>query len=948
MALSWNEIKKRSIEFVKEFEGEEREHAEAKTFWDSFFNIFGITRRRIASFEEPVKQLDKEYGFIDLFWKSNLIVEHKSKGKSLDKAYSQALAYFSGLEEEELPKYVIVSDFARFRLYDIEEDTSYEFTLKDLPKNIHRFGFILGYQKKVYKDEDPVNIKAAEMMGKLHDALLSTGYDGHKLEVFLVRLIFCLFADDTGIFSKDHFNFYLENKTIKDGSDIGMHIDSIFQTLNTEENSRQKNLDEDLAVFPYVNGKLFEEQFLVPAFDSEMRRILLACAGFNWSKVSPAIFGSMFQSVMDEGKRHNLGAHYTSEKNILKVVKGLFLDELDDEFKECKNNLRKLESFHYKIAQLKFLDPACGCGNFLVITYREIRLLEIEVLKQIFKLKKTQQLELNVELLSKIDVDCMYGIEFEEFPTRIAEVALYLTDHLCNTKLSEEFGQYYRRLPLKKSPNIIHGNALRVDWDKLSSSQFDFILGNPPFVSKANRTKEQNADMDLVCGSIKNCGLLDYVCSWYVKATQYLNSNTSLSFRVDPEGTTRNLKDSSTDKSGFGMTKQTKIAFVSTNSITQGEQVGVLWNYLLKQNIKIHFAHRTFKWSNEARGQAAVFCIIIGFSNFDVTEKFIYDYETPKSEPHLIKAKNINPYLIDTDDLIIENRSDPISSVPLIFFGSMPNDDGNYLFTDEEKDELLFIEPKAKKYIKPLISAKEFINGEKRWCLWLENIFPSEIRSLPEIAKRVENVKKYRLNSKREATVKLADVPYLFGEIRQPKSNYILIPRHSSESRKYIPIGSFDKIAIASDSCSIIPKATEYHFGILTSLMHNAWMRQVCGRLKSDYRYSNKLVYNNFPFPQNPTEKQVARVEKAVKEMLSVREKHFAKGATLADLYDPVAMPKDLTDVHKEIDDAVDQCYRKEKFTTELQRLEYLFELYKQYISPLNFIEPKRKKRKSK
>ena len=924
MALSWNEIKKRSIEFVKEFEDEEREHAEAKTFWDSFFNIFGITRRRIASFEEPVKLLDKEYGFIDLFWKSNLIVEHKSKGKSLDKAYSQALAYFNGLDEEELPKYVIVSDFSRFRLYDIEGDTFHEFTLNELPKNIHRFGFILGYQKKVYKDEDPVNIKAAEMMGKLHDALFSTGYDGHKLEVFLVRLLFCLFADDTGIFTKDHFNFYIEKKTNEDGSDVGMHIAMIFQVLNTEENLRLNNLDEDLAVFPYVNGKLFEEQFSVPAFDSEMRKILLACAGFDWSKVSPAIFGSMFQSVMDKEKRRNLGAHYTSEKNILKVVRGLFLDELYKEFESCKNNLRKLEAFHEKIAHLKFFDPACGCGNFLVITYREIRLLEIEVLKQILKLKKTQQLELNVELLSKIDVDCMYGIEYEEFPARIAEVALYLSDHLCNTKLSEEFGQYYRRLPLKKSPNIIHSNALRIDWAKLSSSGFDFILGNPPFVSKANRIKEQNDDMDLVCSSIKNYGLLDYVCSWYVKTSQYLND---------------------TQRRDMPWHVSTKVAFVSTNSITQGEQVGVLWNYLLKQNIKIHFAHRTFKWSNEARGQAAVYCVIIGFSNYDVSEKFIYDYETPKSEPHLIKAKNINPYLIDTQDLIIENRNEPISHVPSISFGSMPNDDGNFLFTDEEKEEFLKREPKAKKYVKPLISAKEYLKGETRWCLWLEDVSPTEIRALPEIAMRVENVKKYRLSSKRETTVKLAEIPYLFGEIRQPKSNFIFIPLTSSENRKYIPMSFFSKDNIVNNTCSVIEKANYYHFGILTSLMHNSWMRQVCGRLKSDYRYSNKLVYNNFPFPQNPSEKQITRIEKAVKEMLSVREKHFAKGATLADLYDPVAMPKDLTNAHKEINDAVDQCYRKEKFTTELQRLEYLFELYKQYTSPLNFAEPKKKRR---
>jgi len=922
MALSWNEIKKRSIEFVKEFEDESREHAEAKTFWDSFFNIFGVTRRRIASFEEPIKKLDKEYGYIDLFWKSNLIVEHKSKGKDLNKAYDQAIAYFPGIKEEELPRYVLVSDFSRFRLYDLDEDSHVEFTLKELPKNIHHFGFILGYQKKVYKDEDPVNIKAAEMMGKLHDALLETGYSGHRLEIFLVRLLFCLFADDTGIFNKDHFLFYLENKTKEDGSDLGMHIAMIFQVLNTVESSRQINLDEDLAVFPYVNGKLFEENFPVPTFDSSMRKILLSCSSFDWSKVSPAIFGSMFQSVMDKDKRRNLGAHYTSEKNILKLVKGLFLDEIQLEFEKSKTSINKLESLHSKISNYKFLDPACGCGNFLIITYRELRFLEIEILKQTYKLKKQDQLELNVGLLSKIDVDCMYGIEYEEFPARIAEVALYLTDHLCNSKLSEEFGQYYRRLPLKKSPNIVHGNALRIDWNKLSASRFDFILGNPPFVAKANRTKEQNEDMDFVCGSIKNYGLLDYVCSWYVKAAQYLNSRD------------------------VACNVSTKIAFVSTNSITQGEQVGVLWNYLLKQNIEIHFAHRTFKWSNEARGQAAVFCVVVGFSNYNIDDKFIYDYETPKSEPHLIKAKNINPYLIDTDDILIESRNESIVDVPPISFGSMPNDDGNFLFTDEEKIEFLKKEPDSKKFIKPLISAKEFLNGEKRWCLWLENISPAEIRTLPEISKRIEAVKKYRLNSNRAATIILAETSYLFGEIRQPKGKYILIPRHSSESRKYIPIGFFESSSIASDSCVIVPKAAYYLFGILTSLMHNAWMRQVCGKIKSDYRYSNKLVYNNFPFPQTQSEKQKERVEKAVEEMLEVREKYFAKGSTLADLYDPVAMPKDLTEAHRKIDDAVDQCYRKEKFTTELQRLEYLFELYKQYTSPLNFAD--RKKRKSK
>lgn len=916
MSLSWNEIKKRAIEFSQEWAEETREDAEAKSFWDGFFNIFGITRRRLASFEEPVKKLGKEYGYIDLFWKSNLIVEHKSKGKDLDKAYSQAIGYFPGLEESDLPKYVLVSDFSRFKLYDIEQDTYQEFLLKDLSKNIHHFGFILGYTKKSYKDEDPVNIEAAEMMGKLHDALFESGYTGHQLEIFLVRILFCLFADDTGIFSKDHFSFYLENRTKQDGSDLGMQLAFIFQVLNTPNEQRQHNLDEDVAVLPFVNGSLFKEVLAVPSFDSEMRKTLLNCCQFDWNRISPAIFGSMFQSVMDREKRRNLGAHYTSEKNILKVVKGLFLDELYEEFELCKANIKKLGQFHEKISKLKFFDPACGCGNFLIITYREIRLLEIKILKEIYKLSKKSQLELDVQIISKIDVDSMYGIEIEEFPARIAEVALWLIDHQCNMRLSEEFGQYYVRLPLKKSPNIVHGNALRLDWSKLSESIFDFILGNPPFVAKKNRSKEQNSDMDLVCNQIKNYGLLDYICCWYIKASDYIQD------------------------------QKTKVAFVSTNSITQGEQVGVLWNHLFKKNIKIHFTHRTFKWTNEARGKAQVFVVIISFANYDTKNKLLYDYETPKSEAMEIQAKNINPYLIDFADVVLINRNTPICNVPQITFGSMPNDDGNFLFTDEEKEEFLKKQPKAKKYIKPLISAKEFLNGEKRWCLWLVNISPAEIRALPEVQKRIENVKKYRLKSERATTVSLADYPNLFGEIRQPKSNYILIPRHSSEHRKYIPIGFFDNNSIASDSCVIIPFASFYHFGVITSLMHNAWMRQVCGRLKSDYRYSNKLVYNNFPWPEKPTSEQVKEVENAVRRMLKVRDEYLQKSSTLADLYDPLARPKTLVDAHKEIDEAVDKCYGfNARNASELRRLGFLFELYEKYTNPLIAVGKKKRKK---
>ncbi|MBE9536898.1 MAG: class I SAM-dependent DNA methyltransferase, partial [Proteobacteria bacterium] len=464
MSLSWNEIKDRAVRFSKEWEDESREHAEAKSFWDDFFNVFGISRRRVATFEEPVKKLGNKQGFIDLFWKGKILVEHKSLGKDLDSAYGQALDYFAGIKEYDLPKYILVSDFARFRLYDLDEKTHHEFSLKELHKNIKLFGFIAGYEKRSYKEEDPVNIKAAELMGKLHDRLEESGYGGHVLEVYLVRLLFCLFADDTSIFERDIFKEYIEIKTREDGSDLGSALAQFFQVLNTPKGKRLKTLDEHLNQFPYVNGKLFEEPLPIAAFNSSMREILLECSALDWGQISPAIFGSLFQSVMDSEERRNLGAHYTSEKNILKLIKPLFLDELYEEFEKLKGSTKKLQEFHKKLASLKFLDPACGCGNFLVITYRELRLLELEVLRE---LNKTGQGFLNVADIIWIDVDQFYGIEVDEWPARITEVAMWLLDHQMNMKVSDEFGHYFARLPLKKAAKIVNDNALRIDWEEV-------------------------------------------------------------------------------------------------------------------------------------------------------------------------------------------------------------------------------------------------------------------------------------------------------------------------------------------------------------------------------------------------------------------------------------------------------------------------------------------------
>lgn len=909
MALSWNEIKDRALKFTKEWEGESRERAEKDSFWNDFFHVFGISRRRLATFEEPVKKLNNKQGFIDLFWKGTLLVEHKSKGKDLGAAFEQATDYFHGIKEHELPKYVLVSDFENFKLYDLDEKKEYEFTLVDFHKNIKLFGFIAGYQKRTFKDEDPVNIKAAELMGKLHDQLEENGYEGHPLEVFLVRLLFCLFADDTGIFEKDTFKEFIEVKTNEDGSDLGAWLAQYFQVLNTPTGKRLKNLDEHLAAFPYVNGKLFEEPLPIASFSSRMREILLECSTLDWGKISPAIFGSMFQSVMNPEERRNLGAHYTSEKNILKLIKPLFLDELQAEFQKVKTNKNKLKEFHQKLGNLKFLDPACGCGNFLIITYRELRLLEIEVIKTRFKFDgiqfgKSGYAQVKVDQFIKVDVDQFYGIEYDEFPARIAEVALWLMDHQMNLRISEAFGMYYARLPLRKSATIVHGNALRVEWtDLVPKSELSYILGNPPFVGSKLLKKEQRTEMAKIFAKVDNGKILDYVAAWYYLSAKFINE-TSI-----------------------------KAAFVSTNSITQGEQVGVLWGAMLNEfKIKIHFAHSTFRWSNEAKGKAAVYCVIVGFANYDTKSKKLYSYSAVNGEPTEITCKNINPYLVDADDTIVERRSNPICQVNKIAFGNMPLDGGNLLFTDKEKLDFIERNPKSNELFRPLISAREFLNNEKRWCLWLENVSPSIIKSIPEVLERVNLVKEFRLSSVAPSTQKHATTPTLFRDRKTPET-YILIPSTTSENRKYIPMGFFTKESIANNSCHIIPNGTLFNFGVLMSEMHMAWVKYVCGRLESRYRYSKDVVYNNYPWPKEPSDKNKKAVETKAQKILDVRAE-FPE-SSLADLYDPLTMPPKLIKAHQELDKAVDLCYRPQAFTNETARIEFLFDLYNEYTMPL-------------
>ncbi|MGB2974501.1 MAG: DNA methyltransferase, partial [Phycisphaerae bacterium] len=852
-----------------------------------------------------------------------------SFGKDLGKAESQAFRYIQELlsagRADEVPRYVIVSDFARIALHDLEPDdqrplpllgrvNTIEIGLADLHRNIHDFAFIPGYKQHKFEDQDPINLKAVSIMGDLHDALEIGGYTGHELERFLVRILFCLFAEDTSIFEREDFKLYIENQTKADGADLGLHLARLFEVLNTPPEKRQKHLDETLVAFPYVNGDLFAEKLGFADFNRDMRNALLACARFDWSRISPAIFGSLFQDIMKPRERRQIGGHYTSERDILKVIRALFLDDLREEFERVKKNKAELRRFHKKLGRLQFLDPACGCGNFLVITYRELRLLEIEVFRA---LHGRGQRALDIAHLSLLDVDAFFGIEIKEWPARIAEVAMWLMDHQMNIRLSEAIGEYLVRLPLRKSPTIVCGNALRLDWKEiLPPGKCSYVLGNPPFVGKKARNAEQQADMEAVFGDMRGTGVLDYVCCWYLRAAQY-TKNTPI-----------------------------KVAFVSTNSITQGEQPGVLWPILLRNfGLKIHFAHRTFPWESEARGRAHVHVVIIGFGAGDKANKVIYDYEADGERVTASKANNISPYLVEGSEVTLGNREKPICGVPEIQFGNMPNDGGQFLFSDSEKADFVRAEPDAAPYIRPFLSAKEYLHGKKRWCLWLKDASPKDIRGMEKVRERVEAVRSYRSASQRATTKRLADFPMLFGEIRQPDTSYVLIPRHSSENRRYIPLSYFKPIYVVGDSCLFVPGATLYHFAVLSSATHMAWVRQVCGRLESRYRYSNKLVYNNYPWPEVPRAKQRAEVEAAAQAVLDVRAEHLSQGESLAELYDPLAMPSKLVKAHAELDRAVDRCYRAQPFTSERQRVEFLFSLYEKLTAPL--IPPSKKKRAS-
>ncbi len=933
MRLSWNEIRSRAAEFSREWADATYEKGKTQSFYNDFFEIFGVKRRSVARYEEHVKRLDNGSGFIDLFWPGMFLVEQKSAGRDLNPARKQAGDYFDVLPEKDRPRYILVSDFQNFELLDLDERKLLCFTLPELSTHVEKFGFIIGVERKTFRDQDPVNTKAAELVGRLHDALDEAGYRGHDLERFLVRIVFCLFADDTGIFEpRDMFLDFVETRTREDGSDLGPLLAQLFQVLDTSDDERSTTLDEDLAGFPYINGDLFREPLRIPSFTKTMRERLLEACFFDWSNISPAIFGALFQSVIEPAERRAQGAHYTTEKNILKVIEPLFLDELRAEFKKIKalknNREKRLREFQKKLGSLTFFDPACGCGNFLIIAYREIRLLEIEVIRELCireihttETRSGRQREFYMEILSLVNVNQFYGIELGEFPVRVAETALWMMDHIMNNRLSLEFGETYARIPLKESPNIRHGDALETDWVKiLPPERCDYVFGNPPFVGAKFQTADQRAQVHRTVALGKSGGSLDYVAAWFIRAGEYVQKSSA------------------------------QIGFVATNSITQGEQVAQLWPVLFDRlKLEISFAHRTFAWGSDVRGKAHVHVVIIGLDRREKakSEKRLFSYPDINGEPEETRHKTLSPYLFDAaglsnPHLTVYEESKPINGMTPLRYGSQPIDGGHYIFTEEKRARFLAEEPNAEPLLHPFVGAREYLQGGDRSILVLHDTEPNILASLPKVRERITAVRESRLESKREVTRKLAQFPTEFAFTTIPTTSFLVIPEVSSERREYVPIGWLEPPVIPSNLVRVLENATLADFALLTSAMHMAWLHHVGGRLESRYRYSIGLVYNTFPTP--PKDAEMSKLEPLAQSILEARAAH--PDATLADLYDPDLMPPNLRRAHRTLDLAVDRLYLRAGFTSERARIEHLFTLYEKMRTPLETKIKSRKRRK--
>ena len=928
MRLSWNEIRVRAAKFVTAWKDASYESGETQSFYNDFFEVFGVARRSVARYEEHVRKLDNRSGYIDLFWPGVLLVEQKSSGRDLKEAYSQASEYFDALPERERPRYVLVSDFQSFELHDLDETREFGFALEEFPNHVEKFGFIVGVQPRTFRDQDPVNIEAAEIVGALHDSLEESGYRGPDLERFLVRIVFCLFADHTGIFDqRGAFGDFIETRTNADGTGLGGFVTELFQVLNTPETIRQHELDEDLASFPYVDGELFREKLDVPAFNSAMRRQLLDACRFDWSKISPAIFGALFQSVMDARQRRAQGAHYTTEQNILKVIEPLFLDDLKSELQQIKllrrGRTQKLRAFQQKLGRLTVFDPACGCGNFLIVAYRELRSLEIEVVRELsVATGRVGQRRLDATQLSVVNVDQFYGIEIGEFAVRIAETALWMMDHILNNQLSLEFGETYVRIPLAKSPHLVCGDALEIDWaDVLDPADCSYVLGNPPFGGFVQRcAPKQDRTAEVLARLGATGGRLDYVTAWFLKAGEYCYGRSA------------------------------RIAFVATNSITQGEQVSQFWPTLFERyGLEIAFAHRTFAWGSDARGAAHVHVVILGLTDRKSApaKRRLFLYENAKREVEEAEADSIGPYLVDAGrlrdpHLVVERRRSPLSGFPGICVGTKPVDGGHYILDRDQRAELLEREPGAATLIHPFLGGREHINGRKRWILVPSGASASELRSMPRVMRQVDAVRKYRAGEAGNLGQSLADNPTQFHVTVIPDGEFLVIPEVSSERRKYVPIGYLKPPVIPSNQLLVVENAELHHFAMLTSAMHMAWLRLTGGRLESRLRYSSGLVYNTFPVPQGAPD--LSQLKPHAQAVLDARAAH--PGESLAALYDPQAMPQQLRRAHAELDRAVDRLYRREAFTSELERVEHLLSLYEELSTPLSAdARPKRRRK---
>lgn len=911
------EIRKQAKTFADYWANKGYEKGESQPFWLSLLrDVLEVEHpEKYISFEDQVK-LDHT-SFIDGFIPAtHILIEQKGRDKDLRKPikqsdgtlltpFQQAKRYSSELPYSQRPRWIITCNFQEFLIYDMEKPNGEpeSILLKNLSKEYYRLQFIVNSENENIKKEMEISIKAGEIVGVLYDALLKQYNEKDEEELkslneLCVRLVFCLYAEDSGLFGeKLAFHNYLQEFSVRD---TRRALIDLFKVLDTKIENRDKYLDEELAKFPYVNGGLFaNENIIIPHMTQEIVDIILhkASENFDWSEISPTIFGAVFESTLNPETRRSGGMHYTSIENIHKVIDPLFLDGLKEELENIKGikiekqRKQQLEEFREKISKLTFLDPACGSGNFLTETYISLRRLENEAL-----IAQTRgQIMADFGDVIKVSIGQFYGIEINDFAVTVAKTALWISEAQMMKETEEIVNRQLEFFPLKSYANIIEGNALHIDWNEVvPKEKLSYIMGNPPFVGGMMMTKEQRQDIITVVGEIKGVGELDFVSGWYYKATEYI--------------------------------KETKIevAFVSTNSICQGQQAVTLWKPLFQRGIKIQFAYRTFVWDSEAQQKARVHCVIVGFSYANRNKKVIFDNDRVRL------VSNINSYLTDTEDVFIESISKPICNVPAIKFGSMPRDGGGFVLLDEEKLDLIKKEPLAEKWIHPYIGAYEFINNKTRWCLWLLGANPHEIKQCPTVVKRIEYVKNFRLASVAEGTRKFAETPTLFCQIAQPDTDYIAVPKTSSEKRKYIPIGFLDKNVIASDLLFLIPNAKLYHFGILTSNVHNAWMRILCGRLKSDYRYAKDIVYNNFPWP-TPTKEQQEKIEKTAQMILDAR--NLYPDCSLADLYDEVTMPPELRKAHQQNDRAVMEAYGFwGKVKTESECVAELMKMYQKLI----------------